>query len=84
MSRSRRELLTAALAGVSGALAGGLPARGEEQPAKISQMAAAYQGTPKDSLNCAICTFFIRPRSCKVVSGNISPTGWCKLFDLPD
>jgi hypothetical protein len=76
----RRELMTAVLGGLSAAL----PVRAEEQLAKLSQIAAAYQSTPKDLFSCAVCTFFIRPRSCKVVSGDISPTGWCKLFDLPD
>ena len=50
----------------------------------MSQLAAEYQGAPKGMFSCAVCTFFIPPRSCKVVSGDISPTGWCKLFDLPD
>ena len=77
---TRRGLMTAALGGVSAAL----PARAEEQPGKMSQIAAAYQSTPKGLFSCAVCTFFIRPRSCKVVGGDISPTGWCKVFDLPD
>ncbi len=76
---TRREL-TAALGGLSAAL----PARAEEQPGKLSQIAAAYQSTPKGLFSCAVCTLFIRPRSCKVVSGDISPTGWCRFFDLPD
>jgi hypothetical protein len=76
----RRELMAAALGGLSAALA----ARAEEQPAKMSQIAAAYQSTPKGLFSCAVCTFFIRPRSCKVVGGDISPTGWCKFFDLLD
>ena len=76
---TRREL-TAALGDLSAAL----PARAEEPPGKLSQIAAAYQGTPKGLFSCAVCTFFIRPRSCKVVSGDISPTGWCRFFDLPD
>jgi hypothetical protein len=59
-------------------------AHAEEQPGKLSQTAAAYQDTPKGLFSCTACTFFIRPRSCKVVSGDISPTGWCKFFDLPD
>ncbi|HEY1933022.1 MAG TPA: hypothetical protein VGG99_13495 [Acetobacteraceae bacterium] len=50
----------------------------------MSQIAAAYQSTPKGLLSCGACSFFIRPRACKVVSGDISPTGWCKFFDLPD
>jgi hypothetical protein len=55
----------------------------------MSQIAAAYQSTPKGLFSCAgctffSCTFFIRSRSCKVASGDISPTGWRKFFDLPD
>jgi hypothetical protein len=76
---TRRELIVAAL-GVGAVF----PARAEEAPAKVSQLAASYQGTPKGMFSCAVCTFFIRPRSCKVVRGDISPAGWCKLFDLPD
>jgi hypothetical protein len=49
----------------------------------VSQIEAQYQNTPKGMFSCATCTFFIKPRSCKVVTGDISPTGWCKLFDLP-
>jgi hypothetical protein len=76
---TRRELIAAALG-----LGAVLPARAEEAPAKVSQLAAEYQSTPKGMFSCAVCTFFIRPRSCKVVNGDISPAGWCKLFDLPD
>jgi len=75
---TRRGLVTAALAVTAAALARA------EQAAKVSQTAAAYQDRPKGLFSCAACTFFIRPRSCKVVSGDISPTGWCKLFDLAD
>jgi hypothetical protein len=78
--RRRREVTIAVLGGISAALTAGA----EEQLAKISQIAAAYQGTPKGMLSCAVCTFFIRPRGCRVVTGDIGPTGWCKLFDLPD
>jgi hypothetical protein len=43
---TRRELMTAAVGGLSAAL----PARAEEQPGKLSQIAAAYQSTPKACL----------------------------------
>jgi hypothetical protein len=75
-------LLTAALA-----LGTATPAsrgRAEEPAVRVSQIDAEYRNTPKGLFSCAACTFFIRPRSCKVVAGDISPTGWCKLFDLPD
>jgi len=51
---------------------------------KIPQADAEYQTTPKGMFSCAVCTFFIKPHSCKVVAGDVSPTGWCKLFDLVD
>ena len=72
------------MAGVPCSLLAAVSARAEEQREKLSQIAAAYQNTPKGLLSCAACTFFIRPRGCKMVSGDISPTGWCRLFDLPD
>jgi hypothetical protein len=50
----------------------------------MSRAAVAYQDTPRGGLSCAVCSFFRRPRACQVVEGDISPTGWCRLFDLPD
>jgi hypothetical protein len=55
-----------------------------QAPAKMTRAAAQYQETPRGGLSCVGCTFFRRPRSCQVVEGDISPTGWCRLFDLPD
>jgi len=60
------------------------PVRADEPPAQLSQAEAQYQNTPKGMFSCAVCSFFIKPSSCKVVTGAISPQGWCKLFDLPD
>jgi hypothetical protein len=74
---TRRTLITAALCAA-------VPAPAATRPAKLSQRAAAYRSTPNGMFSCAACTFFIAPRSCKVVAGEISPTGWCKLFDLAD
>jgi hypothetical protein len=74
---TRRRLLTLGL-GLAA-----LPARAAEPPAKSSQAEARYQNTPKGVLSCAVCSFFVKLRSCKVVTGDIAPTGWCKLFDIP-
>jgi hypothetical protein len=60
-SRLARRDLMAALGG----FAATLPARAEQPPAKLSQTAAAYQTTAKGMFSCAVCTFFIRPRSCQ-------------------
>jgi hypothetical protein len=61
-----------------------MTARAGEPPPKILQSEAQYQPMPKGMFSCAVCTFFIKPTSCKLVIGAISPSGWCKFFDLPD
>jgi hypothetical protein len=72
-----RRLLLASMFVTTGAWA-------ETAPVQMSRADAKYQDTPRGGLSCAGCTFFRRPRSCQVVAGDISPTGWCRLFDLPD
>jgi hypothetical protein len=51
---------------------------------KVSQAEAQYQDTPKGGFSCAACALFRPPRACAVVAGDISPSGWCRFFDLPD
>jgi hypothetical protein len=51
---------------------------------KMSKQQAEYQDTPKDIQMCATCTLFVLPRSCKVVEGDISPNGWCKVYAMAD
>ena len=62
----------------------GSSVRADEPPTKISQAEAQYQPMPKGMFSCGVCTFFIKPTACKVVTGAVSHNGWCKLFDLPD
>jgi hypothetical protein len=50
---------------------------------KLSKQDAAYQDTPRDDHLCSGCTQFQPPQSCNVVDGEISPRGWCKLFEEP-
>ena len=47
---------------------------------KMSQQLAHYQNKPKNGKECGRCKFFERPHSCSVVTGNISPKGWCMLW----
>ena len=47
---------------------------------KVSQELAKYQATPKDKQRCDGCASFQAPNACKVVEGDISPSGWCQLF----
>ncbi len=49
--------------------------------AKMAQTAVAYQADPKDGKQCDQCSFFIAPNGCKMVDGDISPTGYCKLWN---
>lgn len=73
---SRRGLLQAAVAGAVPALI--LATRSAS--AKMSPAGVAYQGSPHGSQNCANCKLFIAPSSCKSVSGEVSPNGWCKIW----
>ena len=71
---SRRTLLIAA------AGAAPLLALGEAKAGQLPPKAVSYQDSPKDGKQCGDCTLFVAPKSCKTVSGDISPDGWCKLF----
>ena len=72
---SRRTVLIAAV-GAAPALA--LMTGGAE--AKMAQAAVKYQAEPKDGKQCDGCNFWVAPNSCKMVDGEISPTGWCALW----
>jgi hypothetical protein len=78
----RRRVLALALGG-----AGSLCACALARPAptqKISQSEAQYQAAPRDIRSCGSCSLFQPPNSCKVVEGNISRSGWCKLYVAVD
>ena len=70
----RTVLLAAAGAAPLIALTGG------EAQAKLAQTAVKYQTDPKDGKQCDACNFFVSPNSCKMVDGDIAPTGWCTLW----
>ena len=72
---SRRTVLIAAV-GAAPALA--LMTGGAE--AKMAQAAVKYQADPKDGKQCDGCNFFVAPNGCKMVDGEIAPTGWCALW----
>jgi hypothetical protein len=66
-----------------GALCAAHPARAEAPP-RLSRAQARYQDRPRGGISCVACSFFRKPRSCQVVEGDISPSGWCRLFDMVD
>ena len=78
VSMSRRALLgsTAALA-TAMVLARTAPSRAQQ---KMSKETAQYQDSPKGDQKCEGCRFFMEGGSCRLVEGEISPNGWCMLF----
>lgn len=76
---SRRLLLKGACGAVGAAVIVGITAR-DAQAAKLTQVAANYQESPRGGAQCSKCKNFVAPSSCKQVEGTISPSGWCQLF----
>jgi hypothetical protein len=72
---SRRTVLIAA-AGAAPLLA----LTSGEAEAKLAPAAVKYQTTPKDGHQCDGCIQFVAPNACKLVEGDIAPTGWCSLW----
>ena len=78
VSLSRRALLgsTTALAAAMTLAATG-SSRAQQ---KMSKQTAQYQDSPKGDQKCEGCRFFVGGGSCRLVEGEISPNGWCRLF----
>jgi hypothetical protein len=82
LDRSRRRVIRAAGKIVSAAL---LFRISRTQAAeKMTKQQAEYQDTPNGIYSCGLCTLFEKPKSCKVVEGEVSEDGWCKAFALAD
>jgi len=47
---------------------------------KLTQAAAHYQDHPKGNDSCGTCPYFVFPKSCALVEGEISPSGWCPIY----
>jgi len=80
---SRRSLLrNVAVAAGSAALFGTTVGAGRvaEAQTKVAPTAVGYQDTPKGAQQCDNCSQWQPPASCKVVSGTIKPTGWCRFY----
>ena len=51
-----------------------------------SRVDLKYQSTPKGKQKCSVCALFVPGKTatddgtCKVISGAISPNGWCTAF----
>jgi hypothetical protein len=75
--RTRRQMLRAGLAAAGGVVAVSTGAIAQE---KIDPKMVQYQTSPKDGNKCSLCVNFEPPNACKIVSGTISPDGWCIAF----
>lgn len=77
MLSRRRFLEHTALGSLSAAVAS-MPAPASAQ--QLAQAQVGYQDQPHDGKHCDLCIHFMKPNGCKLVTGPISPQGWCKLF----
>jgi hypothetical protein len=69
------------LAGAGAVFAAGVASgSAAAQGAKVAPALAHYQPTPKGKAACDTCMSFLAPSACKVVTGEIAPTGWCTLY----
>jgi hypothetical protein len=78
---SRRQLLrnTTIIAGGAAVLAT-IESSERAEAGQMTKQAAGYLPTPKGDQQCENCSLFQAPSSCKIVSGDISPSGWCRLY----
>jgi hypothetical protein len=75
---SRRQFLGDLALLVGGAtLIGAIP---QAAAAKVGPGDVGYQPRPHGAAKCATCTQWQGPDVCKVVSGKISPEGWCSIY----
>ena len=81
LKRSRRNIMRAVAGGIS---AGLLRISQSKASEKMTREQAQYQDRPNGIYSCGLCTLFERPKSCKVVEGEVSEDGWCKAFALAD
>jgi len=77
---SRRDVLRRVTAGLAlTAVAVTLPREAHAQ-SKVAKAMVQYQDAPNKGHQCSGCSNFVAPGSCKVVSGTISPHGWCSIW----
>ena len=82
MRWSRRKLVVAIATGMPVVLPFRISPAGASE--KMTRQQAEYQDAPNGIYSCGMCTLFERPNACKVVEGEVSKDGWCKVFALAD
>ena len=77
-ARRRNILATAALGAASCCvMAIAAPVCAQQKTAKAD---AAYRDHPNGPAHCEVCAYFQAPVACRLVRGEVSPNGWCSLF----
>ena len=79
-SVTRRDFLNIAAVGGGALVTVGLTKSASAAPKKFSQQQAHYQPIPKSGQRCQTCALWQAPTSCQVVDGQVSPAGWCILY----
>lgn len=77
---SRRSALKTGLVMAAGTGAALLGQQAKAQDAKADPTSVGYQTKPSNGQKCSGCVQFVTPAACKIVSGTISPDGWCELY----
>ena len=75
---SRRSILRTGLAIAAGGTLAAGAARAQDE--KIAQELVQYQKMPKDGQQCNKCAQWVEPNACKIVAGQILPTGYCVAY----
>lgn len=78
---SRRSFLCAGPVIATAAFAAGLSAGRASAEAKLPQNQVSYQSSPKNDKRCKACVNYEGNNTCRVVAGEISPEGWCRLWN---
>ena len=79
-SVSRRDFLNIAAVGGCALAAAGVAGSASAAPKKFSQQQARYQPVPKSGQRCQTCALYQPPTACQQVEGQVSPAGWCMLY----
>ncbi|MBV8681414.1 MAG: hypothetical protein JO111_00970 [Caulobacteraceae bacterium] len=77
---TRRQILGGAAVAAGAAGIAGLSAGRAAAAVKLRPQDIGYQATPKGGARCELCVNWQAPNACKLVAGDISPSGWCSLF----
>ncbi|WP_150040123.1 hypothetical protein [Rhodovastum atsumiense] len=78
MVASRRSMLQAGVAVLTaGAAVAATEAKAQQ---KLEKSIVMYQDKPKGDQQCDKCLHWQAPKSCAIIAGDISPTGWCGAF----